>query len=246
MRWVVGDVHGCARELDDLLRAIRFDPVRDTLWAIGDLVNTGPDSPAVLRLWRDLGARGVIGNHDVYALLSASGRWPRKDDRLLALHADPERDALLALLRPLPLLVHLPAEDAKLDAWLIHAGLHPDWDDLAAVAERTAGPPWDDDRLEDDDLHFGTRVRCCTPEGERTRFSGPPQRCPPGTRPWDAFYGGSALIVHGHWAARGAHRGPRTVGLDSGCAYGGALTAWCQEEDRCVSVPSRQSKRFGR
>ena len=108
MRWVVGDVHGCARELDDLLRKVRFDPGRDTLWSIGDLVNTGPDSVAVLRLWRDLGGRGVIGNHDVYALLSTSGRWPVKEDRLKALRKDRERDALLAPLRKLPLLHHLP------------------------------------------------------------------------------------------------------------------------------------------
>lgn len=237
MRWVVGDVHGCARELDDLLRAVRFDAARDTLWSIGDLVNTGPDSPAVLRLWRDLGARGVIGNHDVYALLSISGRWPRKEDGLQSLHDDPEREALLDPLRRLPLLAHLPAEGGGPQAWLVHAGLHPGWSDLGAVAARTAGPPWDDDRLEDDDLHFATRVRCCTPQGERVKFTGPPEECPEGTRPWDAFYRGETLLVHGHWAARGAFRAGRVLGLDSGCVYGGRLTAWCPEEDRTVSVP---------
>jgi bis(5'-nucleosyl)-tetraphosphatase (symmetrical) len=241
MRWVVGDVHGCARELDDLLRALRFDPGRDELWAIGDLVNTGPDSAAALRLWRDVGGRGVIGNHDVYALLSASGRWPRKEDRLGALRDDPEMEELLALLRPLPLLVRLPAADGGGPApWLVHAGLHPRWADLAEVARRTAGPPYDDDRLEEPDLRFGTMVRCCTAEGERVRFTGAPEACPEGSRPWDVFYEGDALVVHGHWGARGAYRGPRTLGLDSGCVYGGGLTAWCQEEDRCVSVPSRR------
>jgi len=240
MRWVVGDVHGCARELDDLVRAIRFDPARDTLWAIGDLVNTGPHSVDVLRLWRDLGGRGVIGNHDVYALLSTSGRWPVKDDRLKALRKDPDREALLAPLRKLPLLVHLPAKGGGPGAWLIHAGIHPRWANLAAVARRTAGPPFDDDRLEHEDLHFGTRVRCCTREGERTRFTGLPEDCPKGTRPWDAFYRGRTLIVHGHWGKRGAYRSDRVLGLDSGCVYGGRLTAWGQEEDRIVSVPSRR------
>jgi bis(5'-nucleosyl)-tetraphosphatase (symmetrical) len=158
------------------------------------------------------------------------------------LRRDPEKDALLQLLRKLPLLVHLPAGEAGKDAWLVHAGLHPEWEDLDAVARRTAGPPWDDDRLEDDDLHFGTRVRCCTAEGDRERFSGPPERCPEGTFPWDAFYAGATLVVHGHWARRGAYRSDRVLGLDSGCAYGGCLTAWCQEEDRTVSVPSRGRK----
>ncbi|HEX5043730.1 MAG TPA: metallophosphoesterase [Candidatus Polarisedimenticolaceae bacterium] len=239
MRWVVGDVHGCARELDDLLRATRFDAARDTLWTIGDLVNTGPDSVAVLRLWRDLGGRGVIGNHDVYALLSTSGRWPVKEDQLKALRKDPERDALLEPLRRLPLLQHFPAQGSGGEAWLVHAGLHPDWTDLQKVALRTAGPPFDDDRLESADLHFGTRVRCCALDGERVRFTGLPEQCPPGTRPWDAFYRGSALIVHGHWGKRGAYRTERVLGLDSGCVYGGRLTAWCAEEDRTVSVPSR-------
>ena len=74
--------------------------------------------------------------------------------------------------------------------------------------------------------------------GGGTRIA-PGQECPPGTRPWDAFYLGSTLIVHGHWGKRGAYRTDRVIGLDSGCVYGGRLTAWCQEEDRTVSVPSR-------
>ncbi len=65
MRWVVGDVQGCARELEALLEAVRFDPARDELVSVGDLVNKGPDSLAVLRLWHDVEGRGVLGNHDV-------------------------------------------------------------------------------------------------------------------------------------------------------------------------------------
>ena len=67
MRWVVGDVQGCARELDDLLREIRFDPAKDELWSTGDLVNRGPASLAAARLWRDIGGRVVICNHEIYA-----------------------------------------------------------------------------------------------------------------------------------------------------------------------------------
>ena len=69
---------------------------------------------------------------------------------------------------------------------------------------------------------------------------GMPEACPPPCLPWDSFYHGEALVVHGHWAARGYYRGARSMGLDSGCVYGGWLTAWCQEEDRIVRVKSRQ------
>ena len=64
-------------------------------------------------------------------------------------------------------------------------------------------------------------------------------RCPGGYRPWDAFYEGDPLVVHGHWAQRGLHRGGAVLGLDSACAWGGPLTAWCAEEDRLVQVPAR-------
>jgi bis(5'-nucleosyl)-tetraphosphatase (symmetrical) len=57
--------------------------------------------------------------------------------------------------------------------------------------------------------------------------------------PWDSLYTGDTLVVHGHWAQRGYYRGRRTMGLDSGCVYGGKLTAWCQEEDRIVEIPAR-------
>ena len=60
MRWIVGDLQGCARELEALLKLVDFDPARDELWAAGDIVNRGPDSLATARLWRELGGRGVI------------------------------------------------------------------------------------------------------------------------------------------------------------------------------------------
>src|SRR5580765_7081895 len=106
MRWVVGDIHGCARELGDLLDEIRFDPARDELWSVGDLVNTGPDSLDVLRIWKSAGGRGVIGNHDVYAILARAGRVPRREDRLDELFAAGDADDLLARLRSCPALVH--------------------------------------------------------------------------------------------------------------------------------------------
>jgi bis(5'-nucleosyl)-tetraphosphatase (symmetrical) len=239
MRWIVGDVQGCARELDALLAAIDFDEHRDQLWSCGDLINRGPDSLAAVRRWRELGGRGVIGNHEIYALMARAGRWPRKQDTLDALFEAPDADELLAALRALPALVKLPSEGAAIgDVWLVHAGLDPRWRDLDGVAAELASQTHDDEWLLSDPVSFATRVRCCTAEGERSRYDREPEGCPAPFQPWDAFYAGPALVVHGHWAWRGHYRGARTLGLDSGCVYGGPLTAWCMEEDRVVQVPA--------
>lgn len=234
VRWLVGDVQGCARELEDLLEAIRFDPGRDELWCLGDLVNRGPDSLATVRLWRSVNGHGVVGNHEVYALCARSGRWPRKRDTLQALYDAPDADELLGALRALPALAWLPGEAGVPDVWAVHAGVSPQWTDLHAAARRINEAPHDDDWLESDDVTFATRVRCCTPTGQRSRHDRAPEDCPEGYAPWDALYRGEPRVVHGHWAWRGHYRGERTIGLDSGCVYGGPLTAWCQHEDRVV------------
>lgn len=237
MRWVVGDIHGCARSFDRLLKAIRFDPSRDELWSVGDLVNTGPDSAAVLRLWRATGGKGVLGNHDIYALrVRAGARGRREDDTLDDLLRAGDAEELLALLRDLPVLVRLPGSRHVREAWVVHAGLRPDWLDLPAVARRLNAGPRDDARLTGPEIAFATRARCCLPSGEMLSFVGPPEECPAPYRSWDSFYRGDALVVHGHWARRGHYRGERTMSLDSGCVYGGVLTGWCQEEDRVVQV----------
>ena len=239
MRWVVGDIHGCARELDDLLREIRFDTGRDELWSVGDVVNTGPDSLDALRIWRDAGARGVIGNHDIYALLSRAGRVARRTDRLDALFASPECDTLLGSLRACRSMVRFTREIEPQGVWLVHAGLHPRWNDLPVLASRLESQPHDDDWLAGAELTFMTRVRCCDRFGDRARFTGRPADAPPPYAPWDAFYTGDDLVAHGHWAMRGHYRGPRTMGLDAACVYGGHLTAWCVDDDRIESVPCR-------
>ena len=225
--WVVGDVHGCVRAFERVVREIRLDPGRDALWSAGDLVNTGPHSLETLRLWRDLGGRAVLGNHDIYALRAFAGAVPRHDDRLDGLFAAPDAGELLAHLRAQPLFVRLGPEVV-----LVHAGLHPRWDDPEKLLTTTG--PHDDAWLAREETTFATRVRCCTEDGTRTKHVGPPAECPPPFRAWDAFYRGNDLVVHGHWAWRGYHRSGRVLGLDSGCVYGGELTAWCVEEDRVV------------
>jgi bis(5'-nucleosyl)-tetraphosphatase (symmetrical) len=244
MRWVVGDIHGCARELGDLLDEIRFDPASDELWSVGDLVNTGPDSLDVLRIWRDAGGRAVLGNHDIYALRADSGSIDRRKDHLDALFASDECDALLARLRASPALVRFERSLEPRRVWLVHAGVHPLWNDLPALAARLSAQPHDDDWLVGDEITFMTRVRCCDRFGDRVKFSGRPDDAPKPYRAWDAFYTGDDLIVHGHWAMRGHYRGPRAIGLDSACVYGGRLTAWCVEDDRIESVPCRVARGY--
>jgi bis(5'-nucleosyl)-tetraphosphatase (symmetrical) len=237
VRWIVGDVQGCAREVEQLLAAIEFDPSRDQLWSAGDLINRGPDSLGTVRLWRSLGGRGVIGNHEIYALGAHSGRWPRRADTLDELFAAPDADELFAWMRAMPAMACLPGSGGTRDVWLVHAGVHPQWSNLHAVAARLDVREHDDDWLLSEDVSFLTRVRCCTESGELSRYDREPEGCPPPYRPWDAHYAGDALIVHGHWAWRGYYRTAHTIGLDSGCVYGGPLTAYCVEEDRIVQVP---------
>jgi len=238
MRWIVGDIQGCARELEALLKRIKFDAARDELWSAGDLVNKGPDSLEVMRLWGSIGGRGVLGNHDRDALLTWTGTKIKKRNTLDELFDAPEAEALMESLRSLPVLVSLPSAGKGPDAWLVHAGLDPRWTDLPRVASRINAGSHDDDWLQSEDVIFATSVRCCTAEGELSDHAGPPEECEEPYRPWDELWTGEGFLVHGHWAARGYYRGPKTMGLDSGCVYGRSLTAWCQDEDRIVTVPA--------
>lgn len=238
MRWLIGDVQGCARELDDLLQAIRYDPAQDEVWFAGDIINRGPDSLAVLRMFKDLGGLGVLGNHDLYALRVRAGEWMRKkSDTLDALFAAPDADELLNHLALLPVLVPLQSEGDGPDCWLVHAGIHPSWRTLPAVAEALNAEAA---HLGDTPgLRFATTARCCRPDGTLCLHKGPPEGCEHPCQPWDAFYEGPTLIVHGHWAWRRHYRGQHTMGLDDSCVHGGHLVGWCQDEDRIVKVPAR-------
>lgn len=231
------------RPLERLLAEIRFDPEADAIWHVGDLINRGPHSLETLRLWRDIGGRGVLGNHEVYALMVRAGRWPRKADTLDALRDAEDADALFEGLAALPVLTKVAPSATRRhergpEVWAVHAGVDPRWTELSAVASRLAALPRDLDFFEHDDVSCATRIRCCTPEGERSKFHGPPADCPAPFEPWDQFYRGSLTVVHGHWARRGQYRSSTVIGLDSGCVYGGPLTAWSPDSDEVVQVPA--------
>lgn len=236
MHWVIGDIQGCALEFDRLLRAIRFDPDKDRLWCLGDMINRGPDSLAVLQLWQDVGGASLIGNHEVYAVLAGAGTVSREGDNLDALFQSGTAGAWLHRLRALPVLAYLPPVDSRPGVWLVHAGLHPLWADLHSTAVRLNGSEHDDAWLRSTDVEFATNARCCTPAGEMSPGTGPPSECRTPYRPWNNYYLGTELVIHGHWARRGYYKERNVIGLDSGCVYGGSLTAWCQEEERIVQI----------
>ncbi len=231
-RVFVGDVQGCRDELLRLLDACEFDSACDTLHPAGDVVNRGPDSLGTLRFLREIGAEGVLGNHDLHLLRAAAGarELGPKDTLDEVLTAD-DRDELLAWLAAQPFV------RAWDDVVLVHAGLHPAWKDpVAALA--------DIDPLERDERSdFATRVRYCDAEGNRPDADWPAPEPPfePWWRHWPADAKDERVVVFGHWARQGLFLRPRLRGLDSGCVWGKELTAWIAEEDRLVQVPAARA-----
>jgi bis(5'-nucleosyl)-tetraphosphatase (symmetrical) len=231
-RVFVGDLQGCADELEDLLEALPYDPERHELFFVGDLVNRGPASARALRRVMELCAGSVLGNHDLHLLAVAAGERPQSpSDTFQDVLEAPDRDVLLQWLRTRPLV------EVWDDAVLVHAGLHPRWIDPRAVAAPieaaiASGAIPDGDS----DLDFLVGVRHCDAKGYR-----PLDDLDPGAEftPWDRHYEGQRVVVCGHWAARGFVRTQHVCSLDTGCVWGGALTAWIFEEDRFVSVPAR-------
>lgn len=252
--YAIGDVQGCFDELLALLAAIRFDPAKDTLWFTGDLVNRGPKSLEVLRFVKGLGPRAVtvLGNHDLHLLALWLGEESHfhPNDTLAPLLAAPDRDELLEWLARRPLLHHDQAS-----GWtLIHAGLPPQWDlatarRLASEVEAVLRGPalrefaarmygnhpdhWAEGLQGWDRLRFAvncfTRLRYCTPEGRLALApKGAPDTVGGNLVPWFRAHGRrsrDARIIFGHWSTLGYYRGDGVCAIDSGCLWGGALTA---------------------
>lgn len=260
--YAIGDIHGCYQEFCRLLRHIDYSANRDTLWFVGDAVNRGPDSLAMLR-WLHQHQDSiaiVLGNHDLHLLAAAEGATrPRRRDTFGDILAAPDRDILCGWLRRQPL-----AHQAQ--GWLmVHAGVLPMWDAaqtiaLAGEAQRLiAGEQW---RTFARDMYGNTpaawdesltgaararaivnaltRMRICTPAGAmQLEFSGAPDSIPAGHVAWfDAPSRQSAdtSIVCGHWSALGARQQGNVHAIDSGCLWGGALTALRLEDRQLFQV----------
>jgi len=261
--WVVGDVQGCLASLQSLLE--RLPPTARLLF-VGDLINRGPQSLASLRFVRSLGSRAeaLLGNHDLHLLAVAAGiRRQHDDDTLADILAAPDRDDLLDWLRARPLARH------ESGALFVHAGVLPQWsvdktlrlageietrlrapDYRAFLATMYGNRParWDD-RLEGAD-----RARCVINALTRLRFVAidgtmdftvkeGATAAPPGLLPWfdhpERATRGTP-VVFGHWSTLGSLMRDDAVCVDTGCVWGGALTALAWPSRRLVRVSCPQ------
>jgi bis(5'-nucleosyl)-tetraphosphatase (symmetrical) len=262
--YAIGDVQGCFDELERLIKRLKFQPKKDQLWFVGDLVNRGPKSLEVLRLVKGLGeaAVSVIGNHDLHLLSCVYGlREPKRGDTFERVLDAPDRDELIAWLTGRPFL------HREGDYVLVHAGLHPSWDLATAqalAAELTAAlradgrglleklrakeapPLWRASLRGADRLRalaaVLTRMRTCNSEGTLcAEFSGPPDQAPHGCRPWFEWpgrYARETTVVCGHWSALGLHVEPHVVALDTGCVWGRELTAMRLDDGEIFREPA--------
>lgn len=242
MDWLLGDLHGCVRGLEDFLKLSQFDPAVDQLWCLGDLINKGPHSVETLRLTHEVGGKILLGNHEIYALCCWLNYYERKhDDTLDEILQSSEGQGYLEGLLKAPLMAKLPLESGR-TLWMIHGGIHPAWSLRldALQKELNESHLGKLERLCSPLAHFATQARCCTAEGEMIRFTGHPDDCPPPHLPWDSHFQGDDLIVHGHWAMRGHYRGKKSIGLDGGYVYGRSVWAYCVQDDRFLEVKNLQ------
>lgn len=251
--YAIGDLQGCLDQFQVLLDKLSFDPVRDRLWLAGDLVSRGPKSLQTLRYVRSLGeaAITVLGNHDLNLLAVAAGKGRNHSkDRIEPVLTAPDRDELLYWLRQQRLLHH----DPTLGYVMVHAGLAPQWtledaiacarevetclqsDDYEALLEHMYGSQpdlWRADLSGWDRLRFSincfTRLRYCSADGRlEMNAKGAPGSQAPQLRPWfevEQRKTAHQRVIFGHWSTLGIYMGSNVFGMDSGCVWGGHLSA---------------------
>jgi len=259
--YAIGDIQGCFDSLTRLLERCAFDPAQDKLWLVGDLVNRGPRSLETLRLVRDLGSAAitVLGNHDLSLLMAAEGFGKRgKGDTFDDILAAPDRDELLDWLRR-QALCHV-----ENGFCLVHAGLLPQWTAvearaLAAEVEcALTGANWREFMANmwgsepaswRDDLEGWPRLRVIVNAMTRMRFcstvKGEVAKAPKGCVPWFQVPGrrsADTVLITGHWSALGLKILPNLLAIDSGCLWGGPLTAIRLEDRAIFQVPCSKAE----
>jgi len=269
--YAIGDLQGCRPKLTELLERIRTVCATPRLVFLGDLVNRGPNSLATLREVYELGdaAEVVLGNHDLHLLAVAHNiRKPHPSDTLDDILDAPDRDELLDWLRRRPLALF---ENGHL---LVHAGVLPQWSaqktmELAHEVETVLrGPDWIDflrhmygnqparwdDALTGNDrlrciVNALTRIRFCSEDGsmELTATKGMETELP-GYLRWFEVPGRKTediTVVFGHWSTLGLMMRPNLISLDTGCLWGGQLTAVGLDERDVIQVDCPQYQRPG-
>jgi len=270
--WVIGDVQGCCDPLNTLLArpGLEDDP-EARFWFAGDLINRGPASLASLRRIRALGDRAVsiLGNHDLHLLAAVAGvRKPGKSDTLDDILGAPDRDELIDWLRFRP-LAHFEAGHL-----MVHAGVLAKWDVAKTLAlasevqDALRGPDWQralQKMYGNEPAHWKedfkgskrlrviinalTRIRLCSKSGHMDfEAKVTPGAHPPGLMPWFDVPGRATrdvTIVFGHWSTLGLLLRPNVVCLDTGCVWGGSLTAMRLSDRRLEQVGCAQSRAPG-
>jgi bis(5'-nucleosyl)-tetraphosphatase (symmetrical) len=273
--YLIGDVQGCDAALGRLLATIGFSPSRDTIYLLGDLVNRGPESHLVLRRLMGYGdaARCLLGNHDLSLLAVAYGtRAPHRNDTMEPVLLASDREQMIEWLRQQRMAIHAHG------LLMVHGGLLPQWDAaqalaLAAEVEGVLRGPgladflagmygnqpaqWHDALTGADRLRVivnaMTRLRFCTPEGVMDlKASGGLRDAPPGYLPWFDVPGrksAGTTIAFGHWSTLGFLQRPDIVSLDTGCVWGGCLSALRLRQDgaanELIQVKCDQAQRPG-
>ena len=209
----IGDVHGCADEFEELLNALNLLD-DDRVIQVGDLINRGPDSHRVLALARKYNVEAIIGNHELRVLAA------RRDNSNSSLK-EYDRDTIRQLteedwhyLEALPSFIH----DLASDTVFVHAGFLPD-------------QPWQEQSLE-----IITQIQVIDKKGKPAKRSD----CSDGA-PWADKWSGSPFVVYGHTPRPNILERPGSIGIDTGCVYGGHLTAYIIEDQSLVQVQARNT-----
>jgi len=253
--YLIGDIQGCDDALARLLTHIDFSPSRDTLFALGDLVNRGPDSASVLRRLRALegAAHCLLGNHDLHLLAAAQGlRKAHRNDTLDSVLQAPDRAAMLDWLRNQSMALHLRHQGASV--LMVHAGVLPAWTcektmALAAEVQSVLRSPnyadflahmysnlpdqWDEGLQGNERLRVIvnalTRIRFCDAQGRmELETKEGLAATPTGYTPWFDAPGrrtADDIVAFGHWSTLGWLGRKDVLSLDTGCVWGGCLSA---------------------
>lgn len=270
--YAIGDLQGCYEPFQRLLDEISFDPYQDRLWFVGDLVNRGPESLAVLRFIKSLPLepRITLGNHDLHLLANFFGKGTLRegDDTLHDVLLAPDAHEIGHWLRKQPIFIHDPA----LNVVMSHAGIAPMWgldeakaralevtqalsgDDYGYYLEHMYGNEpscWSPDLTGIDRLrvisNYFTRMRFCDAHGgmnfkQKSKLNNVPAHL----YPWFQCphrVDIDADIVFGHWASlKGECPVPRIHAIDTGCYWGGRLTALRLQDMRCFSVRGQRDR----
>ncbi|UDG81357.1 Bis(5'-nucleosyl)-tetraphosphatase, symmetrical [Candidatus Profftia lariciata] len=264
---LIGDIHGCYKELRSLLIQVAFNPLKDTLWITGDLVGRGPNSVEVLRYIKSLGhsVRMVLGNHDLHLLAIYKGikdNDPKYNINQLLIA--PDVDILINWLRCQPML----QIDNKYKIVMTHAGISPQWNieiaqmcanEIEAILSsnnyqlllnnmyNNKSNNWSNNLTYLDRLRFAinalTHMRYCFPNGQLDMIcKDVPEKTPAPLKPWfslpNKVLDNQYAIIFGHWASLAGTKTPSLIyALDTGCCWGGNLTLLRWEDKQYFTQP---------